>query len=100
MATLYNLTANSSTDAQRVYGDITFDVSGTFGGGTLALEFSIDGSSGWYTPTDDHDVAIEYTSAGSRGMRHGGIYIRHTLTGATAPNIDIQVSGVSRQTKN
>ena len=99
MAITYNLAADGSTAAVFLKGDITVDASGSFGSGTLALEFSINGTTNWYTPTDDAGVAVELTVPDSVGFRHAGIYVRTTLTGSTAPDIDIQFGGVRNTSK-
>lgn len=63
-------------------------VYGTFGGGSVVIEVTLDGTN--YAPLDT------FTSAGMRNYRlfvDNGARIRATVTGATSPNLNAQMSG-------
>lgn len=67
---------------------------GTFGGGTLALEFSLDAGTTW-TQLED-DPASTMTAAGSYAFRSmktddTDYMLRLSLTGATTPSINVKV---------
>ena len=93
MAATYNLTANGSTTGLQVDGNIHIGATGTFGGGTLALEMSYDNAT-WFAATDGNGTAATMTAADAKNMEVGECYIRLTLSGATSPDIDINISGV------
>lgn len=67
-------------------GDRTFQVSGTFGGGTIVLQGSLDGSN-WYTLKDPSSTAISLTSAGLRAVLENCKYIRPLVTAGTGVSL-------------
>lgn len=90
MATTYTLDDNGSTDAANSpeasgYKDpsIFMVATGDFGSGTLTVEFSVDGVA-WgpssYALTDDGTL---------RFPTHPKLFYRATLSGASAPDIDV-----------
>jgi len=61
---------------------------GTFGGGTIAIEVALDGTT--FTPV------TTFTVAGYKMIEivvEAGSKIRANLTGATGPNLTVQMSG-------
>ena len=77
-------TDNGTSEAVRVSGAFTFHLSGSFGGGTVQLQF-MDGSGTWrflnptiFAFTDLVDQRFEWVES---------TLFRCVLTGATAPNV-------------
>lgn len=64
---------------------------GTFGGGTLTLQWSPDLGVTWMNVDRSGDTFVTLTAAGQGGFELGPCRLQVVLTGATAPNI---VSGV------
>jgi len=63
----------------------------TFGGGSLALEASLDGTN--FSPVKDSNGAVVFTSAGDgTDFIAPGNSIRLSLSGATAPSINYEIS--------
>lgn len=107
MAILINqtLSANGSTDAADIVNPNNgatpyqmFGASGTFGGGTLALEMSVDGGTTWFAVTDSVG-AVELTAAGAVITNILGdndipavVKMRGTLSGATSPSIVVTIT--------
>ena len=83
-----NLTANGNTllktDPGKLY---VFAAQGTFGGGTLALQFSLDGGTTW-TTFSDSSTSASLTTAGGRLIVAPSTNVRLNLTGATSPAIN------------
>lgn len=67
-------------------GDRTFQVFGTFGGGTIVLQGSLDGTN-WVTLKDPSSTAISLTSAGLRAVLEGVTYIRPAVTAGTGVSL-------------
>lgn len=81
------LSANGSTTAVQHNGGTAFlAASGTFGSGTLRLEFSPDNGTTYIA------TGVSLTAAG-RGseLLPTGVLVRATLTGATAPSLSVWV---------
>ena len=87
------LTADGSTTPYRWGGGPgTFDVEGAFGSGTIKLEFSqtIGGS---FHDLDGSGADLTFTAnAGGNFTIREGVYLRATLSGATAPNLNIVIA--------
>ncbi|MEM6888756.1 MAG: hypothetical protein AAF636_11515 [Pseudomonadota bacterium] len=84
------LQANGSTAAYiHPGGLVTAVIRGTFGGGTLAIEVSDDGTN-WETPKDAQGNAAEYTEGEVITVElAAGIQVRGTLSGATGPDLHL-----------
>lgn len=77
--------------------------SGTFGGGSLAIEISNDGGSTWFAATDSSG-SVSFTSPGSARLFLLGnnnpvassqIKIRGNLSGSTTPSLKFSVADIS-----
>jgi hypothetical protein len=77
------LTADGSSGEQNipVSGDYLFFVTGTFGGGTVTLEASPNGST-WYS------VASATVASRTKVFLGTGETVRVTVAGSTTPTID------------
>jgi hypothetical protein len=87
----HNLTSNGSVTAQAAIDD-TFSVSvkGDFGGGTLTVYHSINGTNyAWQS-----GEGSTFTTAAEVILRNCGdsTTITATLTGATSPDLDLSIS--------
>lgn len=67
-------------------GDRTFQVTGTFGGGTIVLEGSLNGTD-WFTLKDPSNTAISLTSAGLRTVLENCTYVRPRVTAGTGVSL-------------
>jgi hypothetical protein len=82
-----NLTANGNTNIVTDPGrEYAFSVSGSFGGGTLTLQW---GSDGVYTSFTDSAGAVALTAAGARVVVAPSRIVRFALAGATSPTINV-----------
>jgi len=85
-----NLTDNGSTAAYMHPGGLVTAIGrDDFGGGTVAVEVSDDGTN-WVTPKDSNGDLAEYTDAFVLTIElAAGIHLRGTLSGATAPDFNL-----------
>lgn len=67
---------------------ITVQVRGTFGGTSVAIEGSMDGTN-WFTCKDATGTAIAITSAGGCSLSDLPVYIRPKLTGGSSASITV-----------
>ena len=81
------LAANGSTGAIDVSGasQVTLGASGTWGGGTLTWEISLDHGTTWVTS------GLSQTADGSKILTNPATQVRGTLAGATAPSISCAI---------
>jgi len=71
------------------YGFVgSVQISGTFGGATIALEQSNDGTN-WFPATDSLGAAISATTAEINEMSLAAAYMRPTITGGTGSLVDV-----------
>lgn len=71
------------------YGFVgSVQISGTFGGATIALEQSNDGTN-WFPANDPLGVAISATAAEINEMSLAAAYLRPTITGGTGSLVDV-----------
>ena len=90
--TVETLAANGSTTAlDWIGGDGTVFASGTFGGGSVTLQMSIDGGVAWFTALDADGAALALTTAGAFSFSVGSCKVRGVLAAATAPSINISI---------
>lgn len=66
-------------------------VTGTFGGATIALQVSNDGTN-FVTLKDIAGVDISLTSAGMREFSTAALFIKPTSTGGTADNVTVTIT--------
>ena len=83
-----NLTANgASTPAPWSGGVGTVAAWGTFGGGTIALQMSVDNGVTWMNVDRSGDSYVSFSAPGNGGFQLGLCQLRFNLTGATSPNV-------------
>jgi hypothetical protein len=66
-------------------------ITGTFGGATVSMEISNDGST-WFGLTDLQGAAIIATTAKFADFSTAAIYMRPAITGGTSDSIDVRVA--------
>lgn len=85
----FNLTADGNTDAFQAPDTMRVHVSGTFGGGTVTLQEDVKANGVFVDVAGSAKTeAADYVFEGVRVSRY-----RLSLSGATAPDIDIVVKG-------
>lgn len=72
------------------HADRTVQVVGTFGGASVALEGSLDGSN-WSTLSDAQGNAINFTAAGIEAVTEMVLYIRPKVTGGTGTSVTVML---------
>ncbi|MDA9453072.1 hypothetical protein XI00_02000 [Bradyrhizobium sp. CCBAU 21359] len=60
---------------------------GTFGGGTVSLQMSVDNGATWMNVDRGTDSFVSFTAPGNGGFQLGLCLLRFNLTGATSPNV-------------
>ena len=95
MTMLATWPALNSTDTTGVpfeapdYSDMTVQISGTFGAGTLTMQGSNDGTT-WFSLTDPQGNAIAKNSAGMECIEEAPRYVRPSLGSAnTTDSINV-----------
>ncbi|MCC6717410.1 MAG: hypothetical protein IT555_05960, partial [Acetobacteraceae bacterium] len=74
------LNDNGAAYERPEFQDRTFQVTGTFGGATIALQGSNDNTT-WFGLTNSTGAALSYTAAGGGAAREGTRYVRPVVTG-------------------
>lgn len=69
------------------FNTIAIQFAGTFGGATIVLEGSIDGTT-YFTLDDVEGAAISKTSAGMETSGDYALYVRPKVTGGTGVDLD------------
>lgn len=83
-----NLTANGATNPVPWSGGVgTVVASGIFGGGTAALQMSVDNGATWMNVDRNGESYVTFTAPGNGGFQLGLCLLRFNLTGATSPNV-------------
>lgn len=82
-AALDNTDGVGSAWQPKRYTDMTCQVLGTFDTGTIVLQGSNDGIN-WITLTDPAGTAISFTAAALVTVMEAPVYIRPSVSGATA----------------
>src|SRR6478609_3369664 len=77
--------------------DRTVQVTGTFGGTTVTLQGSLDGTN-WVTLNDPLGNAISFTATGLKAVLENCNYIRPKLTGGSSASITVKL--LVRQAKH
>lgn len=85
-------TTNDTTAAIEwaTFGDRSVQVAGTFGGGTVTIEGSNDGSN-WATLADAQGNALTITTAKIEQILEATRYMRAAVTGGTGVSLTITV---------
>lgn len=73
------------------YPDKTFQITGTFGGATVTIEGSNDGTN-WETLTDVAGNSASYTAAAMAAIAENPLYIRAATTGGSGTDVDVTVA--------
>jgi hypothetical protein len=93
MSFTQTLSADGQTSTFLINGDVRVHLNGTFGGGTVTLQQSIDGTFEdlvGTAQTADSDYIFENLT------KNGGVF-RFNLTGSTTPTIAITAFGAVRE---
>lgn len=71
------------------YGYVgTAQISGTFGGATVSLQFSNDGST-WFTASDTLGNSISTTANALYEISTAAAYVRATISGGTGDSVNV-----------
>ena len=91
---LVTITSNTTVELFRVTDteDVSIDVGGTFGSGTLAFTYSVDGGTTTHSLLDN-GTAISLTAADNFVLTTGDKIVYATMSGATAPSVQICCTG-------
>ena len=86
------ITEDGTTPDQKVNaGPIHIAVAGSFGGGTVAVEYKNNNT---YYPLLNEGAAIQFTTAANvRVNVTAGDVIRLSMTGSTSPAVDYHIAG-------
>ena len=76
--------------------DRSFQASGTFGGATVVLQGSNNGTD-WVTLTDPAGAAVSFTSAGLKQVLQVTKYMRPSVSGGAAVSINCDLLLVGRK---
>lgn len=71
--------------------DLSVQVTGTFGGATVVLQGSNDGST-WATLTDHAGNAVSFTAAGLKSVAEATAYVRPLLSGGSGSTITVNMA--------
>jgi hypothetical protein len=70
------------------YADRSVQVTGTFGGATITLEGSNDGTN-YVTLRDPQGVALSFTAAGLKQVMETTLYVRASITGGAGSTLTV-----------
>lgn len=70
------------------FADRSVQVSGTFGGATITLEGSNNGTD-WVGLRDPQGVAISFTAAGLKQVLESTLLVRPVITGGAASSVNV-----------
>lgn len=70
------------------HSDRSVQVDGAFGGGTVTLEGSNDGTN-WFTLRDPQGTALSFTTAALKQVMETTLFTRANLTGGAAVNVNV-----------
>ena len=86
------LSANGSTTGIPWSGNGTMFATGTFGSGSLKIQFSPDGGTTWLDGKDASGSVMFITAPDLLTFSVGNCYVRANLTGAaTSPSIKVSI---------
>lgn len=72
------------------YADKTVQVAGTFGGASIAVDGSIDGTN-YAAMSDQGGTTIAITSAGIKQVLQNALYVQPALTGGSESSVTISM---------
>lgn len=79
--------------------DLTFQVAGTFGGATCALQSSNNGST-WHPLTQSAGTSsMSYTTAACHTSNETPLFVRPNITGGTGSSITVTLAAFPRYAK-
>lgn len=81
--------AHECIEMQGVVGSV--QVIGTFGGATVVLQGSNDGST-WWDLKDTGGTAISFTAAGGADFSTAALYVRPSASGGSSQDLDIYMT--------
>lgn len=94
MATYGTLTSNTTTDHVFVVGPVWFHAAGTWGTGTIVLQFLSANSATWKTLQTTTAITSDTTGQVLINLpEDSGNYVRASLSGATGPSIAWEFRG-------
>lgn len=70
------------------HADRSVQVDGTFGGGTVTLEGSNDGTN-WFTLRDPQGTDLSFTSASLKQVMETTLFTRSNLTGGVSVSVNV-----------
>lgn len=85
----FTASGNGTGQAVNASNPLQFEARGTFGGGTVTLESSLDGGTSWFPVS-----GVSLTAAGRANQliyASWGEVFRAVLTGATSPTVTAQL---------
>lgn len=91
---LADATTGQTADAG-AWADKTVQVVGTFGGATVTIEGSNDGTT-WATLTEVGGDPLTFTAAGLRTIKENPAFIRASSTGGSASALEVYLSASIR----
>lgn len=74
------------------YPDRTVTATGDFGGGTVTIEGSNDGTV-WQTLSEPDGTALTFTANGVAVIAESTQYVRQTMAGGAAADVDVIIVG-------
>lgn len=77
------------------FADRTFQVDGTFGGGTVTIEGTLDGTN-YHTLTDSTGLPVTFTAAALKFITEASVQIRPKVTGGDGTT-SLNVTGLFRR---
>jgi hypothetical protein len=78
------------------YADRSVQVQGTFGGATITIQGSNDGTN-WHTLNDFEGDALSFTSAGLRMIAEPTAYIKPVTAGGSSSSVVITIAGLRKR---
>lgn len=85
-----NANADGAPVSSVLTGDRCVQVSGTFGGATITMQGSLDGST-WATLSDPTGTALTFTAAGLKGISEAAKFIRPLLSGGSGSSVTVRL---------
>jgi len=81
-------TVNEFTSRQQYGLAASVQIAGTFGGATVTLQHSNDGTT-WFTTKDIFGNDVEVTAAGIFELSLSSVYLRPAIRGGTGDDVDV-----------
>jgi hypothetical protein len=78
------------------FTDRSVQVTGTFGGATVTMQGSNDGGATWSTLNDAAGTPLTFTAAGIKQVLEVSQFIRPSVSGGAAADLDVHLLMVSK----